>query len=400
MLFILIIIFINFFDFHPLLDVFSKIKLVITLPLFLYCFNTIFTYKGTFSLPVKLIIFSILFSAVTAKFAWSQPFSASFREIPHYLGYLLYFFLIKKDTSIRKVEKVMLTFTTLYVVLYLYQFVTHENIVFGVWENADVVRGIIRIIFSGEGFLFFGIAYFFHKILRKENTRLSFIFLVILLVIMFMQVTRQYILAVGIMILLGLLRKSKLYMKILAVLFVFIAANIYQYSTNPLIEGIRESQSQNMEEKEDYIRIIAANYFLFEMAPNKLATVFGNGIPNHQTSYGREYYGNLTEEEGFYFVDLGLIGGYSLFGILFVIGYIIIGYRTFKYPPGDSGEYLRYYILMIFVMSLTSASVLGHGFVVPTAIVLYLYEKYRTHFLEEQALIEEEEEEFAEIEKT
>ena len=380
---ILIVLFINFYDFQPLWNTFSIIKLIVIIPLFLYCLSTIITSRGIFSLPIKLIIGSILFSLFTARFSWGQSFWQSFREIPYYMGYLLYFFLIRKDISEKKLEKIILIFSILYIVLYIFQFINYDHLVFGAWTTTGTSRGIIRILFSGEGFMFFGIAYFFDKVLKGERRYFYISVLSAFLIIMFMQVTRQYILAVGVMVLFGLMRKSKIYLKVLAVLLVIIATNIYQYSSNPMIEGMRADQEADIELKDDYIRVIAGNYFLTELAPDKFAAIFGNGIPSYSSEYGKEYYTNLTAEEGFFFDDLGLIGGYALFGIIYVIGYLMIAYKTIRYNPGYEGEYLRYYILMIFVMSLTSRSVLGNGFVVPTVMVLYLYERYYCMKLEE-----------------
>lgn len=372
----LMILFTDFFQFHPLLEFFNKVRMIIILPLFYFCYRPFIEEKGGFSFPLRLIIFSILFSFVTVYYSWHQSLWATFNSITFYLGFIVYFYLIRTEISIEKIEKTMLFFSLLYVILYFFQFLNPDTVFFGAWSQLYTVRGITRIIFAGEGFLFFAICYYTCKVFNNEFWKIrDALYLSVLLIVMFMQVTRQYIMAVGIVILLQILRKSKIYIKIFAIVAVIMAFNIYQYSSNPMISGLRNAQESDMELAEDYIRVLAANYFLFEMAPNTLSTIFGNGVPGFGSTYGDFYNNEVIDDFGFYFVDVGMIGGYAIFGILFVIGYLLIGYKTYRLKGDDDSLYLKYYILIIFIMSLTSSSVIGSGYILPTGIVLYLLYK-------------------------
>ncbi|MDL2323265.1 hypothetical protein LJC52_04680 [Bacteroidales bacterium OttesenSCG-928-A17] len=390
----LLIVFTEFYKFQPLMDFFRVLQFFITVVLFIYCFNTVKTHRSIFSFPILLIILSVLFSIFPANFGWGQSFVASLKVIPKYLAYILFFFLVNSNYSIKRVEKIMLFFSALYVILYLFQLANHKTLIFGDWTSTGVVRGIVRIIFAGEGFMFFALAYYFNKVMLGERKYYNLFILGIFTLIMFMQVTRQYILAFAIMVMLGLLRKTKIYVKILAFILVIVAFNIYQYSSHPMIAGIRDAQVEDVELKDEYIRVIAGKYFLTEMAPNKFTAVFGNGVPGN-SSYG-SFCNDLALDDKFYFVDLGLIGAYAMFGIFYVLGYLLIAFKTIKYDPGREGEYLRYYLLMIFIMSLTSGSVLSSGYMASLAVVLYLYEKYYTQKQEEEE--EEGEEEAANYE--
>ena len=83
---------------------------------------------------------------------------------------------------------------------------------------------------------------------------------------------------------------------------------------------------------------------------------------------------SLNENEHYYMEDLGLLKGYVLFGVLFVFGYVLIFIKSFTIKIPDNKLYLKYYIWMILILSLTTRANTNAGFGAVMVTVLYLYE--------------------------
>ena len=126
---------------------------------------------------------------------------------------------------------------------------------------------------------------------------------------------------------------------------------------------------------ENYIRVKAAKYFLFDFSPSYFNTVFGNGTPySGKTEYGvfSEY---LNKKRGFYLSDLGLIGFYAMFGVLSILGYIMIWTKAFQIRLPDKYRYLKYYLWFLLISGFTSDTVYGYNYLITTVFVLYCYQK-------------------------
>ncbi|MFZ4456096.1 MAG: hypothetical protein ACOYOT_07745 [Bacteroidales bacterium] len=363
----------SFFEYVPTILMFQRLQIALTPVLLFFVLNNLRKKGNNFIFPIKIILISFLLSLVSSYYFWGQSILDNIKAVAPSLSFLIFFYLIKSKLRPSLVESILLLFGFLYVLLFLVQtFVGGSVALFGYWNELTEVRGVIRIVFPGEGFLFFALFYFLNKTGNVFKLK-DIIILGIFVATMIMQATRIYIFAFILIALFHLLKKSKLIYRIIAIASCIGLYYMYSYSTNPIIVGIRESNQEDSKLKDDYIRVQAADYFLFHLQPNPIASLLGNGAPFATSEYGKKIE-SLKDNEMYFIDDLGIIGGYTLFGILFVVGYIYLFYLSIKIPLPYEKMYLKYYIWAMIIMSLTTRALHNGGFVVTTAIVLYLYQ--------------------------
>jgi len=374
-IFFLIIFSLKFFDavvansgvLKNLCYAFMGIAVMISVPHF-------FKSKGGFILPIQILCVSILFSIFMAKFSWGQELSYAATTIP-YLIWFTFFYLLYAKVPISKIENIVLIYGVIYMLLFLFQF-THTSVVyFG--QHAEFVedRGVVRVGFPGAGVFFLSCFIAVNKVtnLKTNMKYLWLAYAIIGLVINILQVTRQAIFLMLIVYLFHFLSSIKLVYKVVTVAIFVIAAYAFFNIETPISKGLVEQQKQDVSAGGDYIRIRAADYFLTQFTPTDLGKVFGNGLYNNNSSYGKTVVA-LSDNYGFFLSDIGLVELYILFGIFAVIAYIMIFYKSFTIPLPKDYYYLKYYLWLLLVTCLTSDSIISTNFLITTVIVLYCYQ--------------------------
>ncbi len=106
--------------------------------------------------------------------------------------------------------------------------------------------------------------------------------------------------------------KSKFKLGLLFIQIILIVVGVI-ITKDIWIALIEESQSQLIDQ--DYNRWKALSYYFFEYSPNWFCYIFGNGMP----SVGNSILGNLylsNMENGIYTSDLGMIGMWTMYGVI------------------------------------------------------------------------------------
>ena len=345
---------------------FMLLSVIISIPFF-------FKYRGGFVLPVQLICFSILFSIFLAKYTWGQGLEYSATTLP-YLCWFFYFYLLSSNLSVQVIEKIVLIYGILYIILFLFQF-THNGVLYFGYRDLVMDRGVIRIIFPGGGVFFLSCFIAINKVTSTSKFKYLWgAFALIGIVIVIMQVTRQQIFFMLLFYLVHFLRNVKLHYKIITVVMFVASAYLFINSDNPISRGLVEQQKTDTSAGGDYIRVLGAKYFLSEFTPNDLSKLFGNGFPNDTSPYGKRL-AYLSENYGYYLTDFGLIEVYICFGIFAVIGYLIIFYKSITIPLPADQYYLKYYLWFVLCTSLTSDALISYSFLITTVFALYCYHR-------------------------
>ena len=335
------------------------------------------TETGGFTLPIKLVFFSILLSIPMAYLAWGQGIRQTVVETLPYLTWILFFFLLLAKIPIALLEKIVVAYGIAYILLYFFQLSQAPTVLFGksLWgDEFTVDRGVIRIIFPGAGVFLLSIFMAINKITSGAKGRIFWMVLAFFgLIIPVMQVTRQFIFGVFLMYLIHLTRHQHLLQRTLTVggvmvfLFILLNAGIAQ------IEGVIEAGQRDANLGKDYIRVSAGNYFLTDFSPNLPTQIFGNGVP----SWGFSRYGNFIEQlglsRGYFLSDVGLIAVYAMFGVFAVLGFLLMWIKSFTIPLPDEYQYLKYYLWYLLLTSFTWFTVYHHHYVVATVMALYMY---------------------------
>lgn len=335
--------------------------------------------KGEFTLPVRLIFFSIIFSIFMAYYSWDQSLFDGLLETTEFMLWPLFFFLLYIKVPIKTLEKVTVAFGLLYAVLYFYQYANSGTVIFGkpIWgEEFLESRGTVRIIFPGAGIFILTIFIAVTKITTGNDKKWFWIAIAVLgIIIPIMQVTRQFIAGIILLYLLHFTKGTSILKKMVVVL-VFIGGFILLLQSDlPMIQGLLEVGQRDAELGSNYIRVLAGKYFITDFSPNTMSYIFGNGAPNWAGSnYGR-FIERLAEEKEYFMSDVGIIAVYAMFGIFAIFGFILIWVKSFTIPISPKYAYVKYYLWYILFTSVTWYSVYHYHYLVSTIFAIYIYQK-------------------------
>lgn len=372
----------RFFDAHFLDErLVNYLFFLLNWSLFLWAIILSPVAKGPFNFPLKLILFGILFSILMAYYSWDQSIWNSFIEYPQYLIWSFFFVLLGLNVPIKVIEKVVIFYGLAYAALYFYQYINSGTILFGksLWGDEFIEqRGTIRIIFPGKGVFLLTIFISITKITSSESKNKWFwiIIAALGLVIPIMQVTRQYILGVMLIYVFHFSKATSNIKKILFLLVFSLSLMVLVQSELPMIKGLINTQKESdTRVDKNYIRVLAAKYFLTDFTPNKWSYIFGNGSPYWgESAYGK-FIESLADRQYYFISDLGLIGVYTMFGIFAITGYILMWIKSITVPIPAKYNYAKYYLWYLFITGLTGASTYYYHYLITTVFSLYIFQK-------------------------
>ncbi|MGB5555907.1 MAG: hypothetical protein WBM83_14720 [Flavobacteriaceae bacterium] len=390
--FTLVIVSLKFFDAHFLNEtlVNYSLFLMILFTVFISVPYVIPENKG-FVFPVQLFLASVLVSVLMSYQYWDQPLKDGLLATAPYLILILFFYLLHNKFSVEYLEKIIIIYGVLYLLLYFFQLANSPAVLFGrsLWgEEFTQNRGIVRIIFPGGGVFILSTFLAINKLTSEKKHRWLWATLTLFgIIIPILQVTRQFIAGILLIYLFHAMRTLSAPKK-LTVLVTMILGVVVLLSANlPVIEGLIEASKSDASEGGDYIRILAGEYFLFDFSPNTLTHIFGNGAPYTGVSNYGIYIDLLEIEQNFYLSDVGIIAVYAMFGFPGIIAFLIIWYKSFTLPLPDEFQYVKYYLWFLLLTSLTWYSTYHNHYLITTVFALYIYqvayEKYRNQEFED-----------------
>jgi hypothetical protein len=354
-------------------DLFKYIQFLFLAIVFISSAQYFLKFKGGFVVPIQLIVFSMFISVFVNYFTWGQSMFDSLVVLMPYTVWIFFFLLLYHRVNPLKLEKIVVTYGVLYVILYLYQITNYNNVYFGWQEKIGLSRGVLRIIFPGGGVFYLMSFIALCRIKTSSKNKWFWIVLTTLGLIMpILQVTRQSIAAVLFIYLLHFFKKYSMLAKLIGVVVVIISYFFIVNTDNIIVKGLTSDMERDIELGEDYVRAQAASYYISEFSPTIANNLLGNGVARPSTAFGNKVNG-LEENEGFYIVDIGIIGFYTLFGAFVVISYIMIWYKSITIKLPSRFSYLKYYLWFLLITSLTSDFTFGNSYLVTTVLVLYMY---------------------------
>ncbi len=334
-----------------------------------------FTQRQGFVLPVQLIVLSMLVSIFIAHMSWGQGYQNSiFGTVPMML-WIFFFYLLQKEIPGHIIEKIILIYGVIYCILFFYQLIHSQTVLFGRADEFNEERGTIRISIAGQGALFLASFIALNKLTSQKKGRLAWILLTLSgLVIPIIQATRQFIIAVFLIFLYHFIKDLSFFRKMITIAFLIGLLFLYILkSNNPIVKGLLEIQQETSQEGKENIRVLSGTYFLTELSPNNINKFVGNGVPFGDNSFYNKFIESL-KLRGYYMSDIGIISVYAMFGIIGVLGYILIWIRSFTIPLNKDYYYLKYYLWFLLITSLTSDTAYSKDFLICTVFVLYLYQ--------------------------
>ena len=332
--------------------------------------------KMHFSTPVLLLIFSTIPSLFIAYYYHNQTFLGSIWASNAILFYVLYFYLHYFKISPRFLLKVIVYIGVIVVGFYYVQYVMYPTKVFNAHMFED--RGTIRMFIPGMLCTQLAYFYFLNRFF-KNTSYLNLLLALVCLSIFILQGTRQFIFAFALLTLINMAFYRKMRSKFLImitvtaglvlvfVLFKEIFAELTQVSS---------SQSSNLSEG---IRIKAARFYLTSFMPDGLAYIFGNNQPALGGPYSQKMV-MYTLKYGFYLSDIGLIGDYVTYGIVFVLAGLVLVFKGIFFKVRDQYKFLKYYIVFQ-SMTLIAGRGIFSGVDILILSIVYIFDQDRAHVL-------------------
>ena len=350
---------------------YSLVAVLISIPYFL-------SKRNVFVLPVQMMVVGIILSMLMAYVSWGQDIKDSLIETVPYLMWIFFFFLLHAKISVKTIERIAITYAIVYIALYFFQLASSPTVLFGASLSGDEYtedRGIIRIIFPGAGLFVLASFIALNKITTEKHKKNAWIVLALLgLIIPVLQVTRIFIAGMLFIYVFHFTQKQTLARRVTILILMVVGTFLVANFNNKVVNGLKSASVTNAKQGQDYVRVEAGTYFLSDFTPNVESYILGNGAPYSSFSkYGR-FVDKLGDKRGFFIEDLGLIGMYVMFGILPIIAYIMIWFKSFTLSLPPEYYYAKYYLWYLLISCLTTFNVYHPYFLVSTVFALYIYQ--------------------------
>ena len=339
-------------------------------------------FKTNFGWEILLVFVGVILSMFTAFSGHNQGFSTTLIAQRFMYFYFFYFALHFIRISDVDLEKIIVYLAITYVVFYLLQFVAYPTVIFDVRTAEE--RGTVRIFLQGLSYLVLAYFYILNKLFERFTPgRLALLFLFFSIFIL--MGTRQIILTMFMLTVLNVLFSKKVKSKVMIMFLVIVSAIPVVFIFQDIFLSILSVTQEQSEGFEDDIRIRAATFFLYELFPNKISYITGNGAPSLNSPYGQliQMYMDVFR---FYQSDVGIVGDYSKFGAFFVIAVLAILIRVLSMKISSEFSYLKYYYFSIVLTMFTGGGTFGEGSsIVLICITLYILDidKHNRKLLEE-----------------
>lgn len=371
---------------------FDILEVGIVMVLILY--NTAYPkqIKTPFNFYVKAIIILTLISSIPAFMFHNQGFELSLLASRTIFFWLLYFALHKTNVHPQKLEKLLLYFGIAWSVIMIVQQFTYPNILFDVYHgvtyeggrerNIETRGGVVRVWVAGIGFSYFMASYMWQKLHEKLSVKNIILFSLVIAGILLMQ-SRQIIFSLILIFTADTLlsfRIASIKSVRFTTLFFGFAIIFFAIAGNFVFALIELSQQQEVTSG-DYVRALEIDFFLFNYWPNPLCYLIGNGWEHDHSPYGVEIKEHLKWALGLYRSDIGLIGAFNKFGLIYVI-VIILFYIKMLIPQKHFivPKYIRIFFVLCALTSFTGSNFFEvSSCFVPFICLFYLVDKTNEH---------------------
>lgn len=322
--------------------------------------------KKNFTFEIGLILTSVVLSMFGAYVYHQQPFAIT-AVVQRYMYFFLFYFLLHQlRPEPNDLLRLIIYLGITYALIYFAQYFLYPTQI--LHSKTAQARGTVRIFFPGAIYLFLslflGLYLFFatHKY-KYIAIVLAGVFVTILLG------TRQVLIPIIFLIIMYILFskkvKSKFAVFTLAALSLIPLYFMFEGIFISLLEVSKE-QSQNAE---DDIRIRAMKYYIFDFFPNSFSYIIGNGESSSNSIFGIKV-NQVKEFFGYYQSDIGLIGDFSKFGLLYIVGQLVSMIRIVTWKLDEKMAFIKLMIWSMIITMATSGSFAGDP--VGVCIMFYL----------------------------
>ena len=299
---------------------------------------------------IGLLIISVCLSTIVAYYAHNQPFYLTFYEQRPVYYFLFYFVLHYFRFTRKELERLLLILGLVYASLYIFQRVVYPYRLLNVKYFWD--RGTLRIFLPGFDFLIISFFYLLNRFREKFEVK-NLVFISVFLLTLVFSGTRQFLVAILFLSLVYLVFARKLKYRFIIFAGMVLGMIFFFYRYGDIARGLIEATNETRVSGDENIRVLAAKFFIKDFYSNKLAYLLGNGEYTVRSPYGLKMLA-IGLNYRFYLSDIGIIGAYVKFGLIFALTSIYIILRTILFRLNKNIIYIKYFMGFILLTMLTS----------------------------------------------
>lgn len=341
-------------------------------------------YRESFlDFTVKWTVLSIFLSIIPAVIDYNQYYISTFLACFHWSYCLLLYFILKRyQFPTRNLLIIISFFSVIWVFFELFQQLTYPDFLFS-WRfktHGEVHErmGMWRFYILGVDFVMLAYAYWLGESdLKKQKKLYPYLLCSIFLLGLLCYGSRKHIYATLVALLFFTLwngsgRKKFIKILLVSVFFILLYLNFYDQWTE-----LNTDAAQVQGEGEEFIRYMSADYYLFHFSDSNLYPIFGAGLPVQGSSLYAKIdiaHNMFGDMHGFWQSDVGIIGYYSMFGLLGVSAifmYIIYFIINWKFID----TWFKYFFIMKMMLIVFDFWAMWAPGMTVYAIFLYLLDK-------------------------
>lgn len=281
----------------------------------------------------------------------NQPINLS---IISWLGnnahFLFLFVLAFYKIKINEIILAIRIFAIIYAILSIAQVVNPSfQILFAAYNDDGSLfmrNGIVRIIMPGGSFMLFAYIESLYHFL-KNNKKTYFFLFIFFLVVIYLRQTRQLLFAIAfvstIMIIYSFY-KTRNKMQILT--FVILLGTTVLVNFDSLF-GSLISQTQDELGNDNYNRWVSYDYYFNEIFSNFFVFLLGVGKITLNTRFSAKLE-ELWIYEGISLNDIGIVGAWYTFGIIYILSYLRFCYLVIIKYSKNVNPLARYFVICTF----------------------------------------------------
>lgn len=277
--------------------------------------------------------------------------------------------LFRIQPSIEDIKKAITWATIAFIIFSYLSLITPQLFASAVPDSSSERDFGYNFLAMGNGMLWLYLFCFLISNLSDKYTRKQFILLGVFIVTVIVAQNRQTIIYVFCIILFFFFSKSRhKSVKVILIAF-FITAILYNFNiiTSLYLETLDNTHLEAG-------RAVSLPYFLFEHNQNFIIDIIGNGMDSKKSAYG-QYLTELGKNYAIWAGDIGIVGIWSIYGILPVVAILLLSIKVFK-----ARKYMPQYVIYIaaatflcpYLLSLAGKNVYWWAF------LLYFYAYYDT----------------------
>ena len=374
---LLILLYIKFFSYTGFDNVlWGRISRILALALsIILLFQSAYRPRTFVDKTVIMLMLVPWLSLIPAYVLHGQGFMDTTMVTMQNLTYSMYFLFSRPGYRKVNLEKILLIFGIAYCSIYIIQQFTYPTLIFSNSEFGDTSRGSnVRISLFGGEFCIILLFMAYSKVISQHKIIKPLVVFIIAIFTVYLMSVRQIYFTVAISLFLGLFLSKKIKFYQFSIVAIFAAIVYYNFDSwfGAFVE---------MSGKDDWsyeARSMSWAFYGITYNGGKiLAILLGNGDPQTGTAYANEissFQSMYGENIGLWREDIGIVGVYSVYGLVYVAVIAYFFYHVFK-ERKHIDLYLKLFALyMLMEMPAIQYFTGGSGNTAANIVALYLFQ--------------------------